>query len=442
VCHGTAGSAPDADAHPNRPAPRTCFGSLAAAAAVLAFTLNGCGGGSAGSAGVSAGAPSTAPGAAPAQLVLASGFTASVIANVPGARELAALPNGDLLVATAGSTIAIVPAAEAAGSAHAPQTFATIADDHASGIALGPDGNVYVGSQNAVWRIVYTGGASSGGAISRLASVRTGPVAPNSDGDVHLTTSVAVAGSTLFASVGSSCNACTEVDPTRASIQQMPLDGSGMTVKARNYRNAIALAVDPATGVLWAGGAGQDTLPAGHPLEKFDAVTAHAGVVNYGWPNCEDDLVPVAGAAAGACAGVTLPALVFPAYSTLIGATFYPAAASGAYAFPAAYRGGLFITMHGSWHVTTGDTAAAQPQVAFVPMHADTPATAVNWSEPAAQWQPFLSNFGTTTSNRIGRPTGIAVGSQGSLFVADDAFGNIYRIRPASTGAQTVKNHA
>lgn len=405
---------------------------------MLAFALGGCGGGST----VSANAPSTAAGAAPAQLVLAPGFTASVVANVAGARELAALPNGDLLAATAGSAIVIIPAAEAAGGAQAPQTFATIADDHASGIALGPDGDVYVGSQNAVWRIAYTSGARSAGAISRVASVRTGPVAPNSDGDVHLTTSVAVAGTTLFASVGSSCNACTEVDPTRASIQQMALDGSGMTAKVRNYRNAVALAVDPATGVLWAGGAGQDTLPAGHPLEKFDAITTHSGVVNYGWPNCEDDLVPVAGAPAGACTGVTLPALVFPAYSTLIGATFYPTAPSGAYAFPAAYRGGLFTTMHGSWHVTSGDVAAAQPQVAFVPMHADTPATAVNWSEPAAQWQPFVSNFGTTTANRIGRPTGIAVGSQGSLFVADDLYGNIYRIRPAGTGAQAVNKHA
>jgi glucose/arabinose dehydrogenase len=31
---------------------------------------------------------------------------------------------------------------------------------------------------------------------------------------------------------------------------------------------------------------------------------------------------------------------------------------------------------------------------------------------------------------RIGRPTGLAVGAQGSLFVADDTANQVYRIRP------------
>jgi len=45
--------------------------------------------------------------------------------------------------------------------------------------------------------------------------------------------------------------------------------------------------------------------------------------------------------------------------------------------------------------------------------------------------------FGTTANtNWTGRPTGIAVGSQDSLFVADDLNGVIYRIRPASSALQ------
>ena len=64
-------------------------------------------------------------------------------------------------------------------------------------------------------------------------------------------------------------------------------------------------------------------------------------------------------------------------------------------------------------------------------MNGDTPRAPVNWSNPSAQWTPFMSGFGTTANtNYIGRPTGIAVGSQGSLFVADDLNGVIYRIRP------------
>jgi hypothetical protein len=95
---------------------------------------------------------------------------------------------------------------------------------------------------------------------------------------------VAVANKRLYTSVGSSCNNCDpDLDATRATIQQADLDGSGMTVKARHIRNAIALAANPATGTLWAGVAGQDELPHGHPYEMFDPVTLHPGVVDYGW---------------------------------------------------------------------------------------------------------------------------------------------------------------
>jgi glucose/arabinose dehydrogenase len=199
------------------------------------------------------------------------------------------------------------------------------------------------------------------------------------------------------------------------------------------------LTADPSTGYLWAGGAGQDALPPGHPYETFDPVNAHAGIVDYGWPGCYDNALAVAGAAAGTCSAITVPELVFPAYATLIGAAFYPAAPSGRYAFPRPYRGGMFASMHGSWHVTTGGLSAAQPQVAYVPFTGGRPATAVDWQNPGAQWQPFLSDFGTTADNRVGRPTGVAVGAQGSLFVADDLTGNIYRIRPAAAAPQSLR---
>ncbi len=69
-----------------------------------------------------------------------------------------------------------------------------------------------------------------------------------------------------------------EVDPTRATVQRTALDGSGMATYATRFRNAIALAVNPATGTVWAGGAGQDTLPPGHPYEFIDALTSHPPV--------------------------------------------------------------------------------------------------------------------------------------------------------------------
>jgi glucose/arabinose dehydrogenase len=125
-----------------------------------------------------------------------------------------------------------------------------------------------------------------------------------------------------------------------------------------------------------------------------------------------------------------VPLVELPAYETPIGAAFYSSQASGAYVFPQAYRGGAFVAAHGSWHQVNGAYAAI-PQVVFVPMNAGTPQLPVDWSNPNAQWKPFLTGFQKSDGiTRIGRPTGVAVGSQGSLFVADDGAGAVYRIRP------------
>ena len=162
--------------------------------------------------------PPPAPAADPS-LHVPAGFLVSTIAHVGGARELAALPNGDLIVGTSGTTVAIIPNAESAGAAGTPATFATVGDAPAQGVAYG-GGFVFVATQHGVYRIPYASGAQSGTA-AKIASVRTGPVAPNSDGDVHITSSVGVSGSTLYVGVGSSCNACAETDPTRATVQRM-----------------------------------------------------------------------------------------------------------------------------------------------------------------------------------------------------------------------------
>ncbi|MGD0053368.1 MAG: hypothetical protein ABSD03_16305, partial [Vulcanimicrobiaceae bacterium] len=366
---------------------------------MLAVTAACSGGG--GSAGAPASAATPAPTSTPtptpgggatappanSSLLLPGGFAASVIASVGSARELAALPNGDLIVGTSGTTVAIVPGADGPGAAGTPGTFATISDAPVQGVAFGA-GYVFVATQHGVYRIPYTTGAQSG-TPQQIASVRQGSVAPNSDGDIHTTSSVAVTGTTLYIGVGSSCNACTEVDPTRATVQKMGIDGSGMTTQATQIRNAMALATDPVTGNVWAGGAGQDDLPEYHPYEYLDPVSTHSAPANYGWPQCEEDQVAYTSGAN--CSAQVVPAIEFPAYSTLIGAAFYPAAQTGAYVFPSAWRGGLFVSAHGSWHTPAGSSVPIDPpHVAFVPFSGAAPATAVNWSDPTTQWTDFF----------------------------------------------------
>ncbi len=370
------------------------------------------------------------PPAPDARLTFASGFYANVVATVGGARELAALPDGDLLVGTEGRSIAIVPGADGSGVAGAARTFVTLSEGPAASVIYAPNGAVYAATNTTIWRIPYTAGARSSASATAIARVRTGAIAPDSDGDVHVTTSLAASSTRLYAGVGSSCNACIEVDPTRATVLQMNLDGSGATNLTRRTRNPVALAIDPQTGSLWIAGAGQDALPKGHPYEYMDSPTLRGPAnIDYGWPECEEDHVPYNAlklSPAPNCANIVAPAVEFPAYSTLIGAAFYPSTQTGAYVFPAAYRGGIFVTSHGSWH----SNPSVPPRVYYVPMSGDAPSAAVNWNDPTVQSQTIVAGYGSTASTSyIGRPTGVAIGPSGSLFVADDATGNILRIR-------------
>ena len=248
----------------------------------------------------------------------------------------------------------------------------TINDSLADGIAFtAARCEIYVATQNHVWRIPYHGERKAS-QLHKIADVRTGPVAPGTDGDVHTTTSVAFTDGHVYAAAGSSCNAtmdngkqpCTEVDPTRAAVSIMKPDGSDFTQRAKRVRNAIALAVNPDTNSLWIGGAGQDDLASGHPYEYLDDLSAHPGDADYGWPVCEENHhVYWPGYH---CGKTVAPLVELPAYSTIIGATFYPLHQTGRYAFPSKYRGGLFAAAHGSWHTDRNGCNVDSPRVVFV----------------------------------------------------------------------------
>ena len=156
-----------------------------------------------------------------------------------------------------------------------------------------------------------------------------------------------------------------------------------MSTRATRLRNAIGLIVNPDTGTLWAGGAGQDNLPLGHPYEFFDAVTAARRRRRL-------RLAEVRGEPATPMARRRLLGTVAPhrRAARLLDdhrrASSIPTAQTGKHAFPAAYRG-LYLTGHGSWHMT-GNIYYTPPRVAFVAMNGDAPATPVDWSDPSKQW--------------------------------------------------------
>ena len=99
--------------------------------------------------------------------------------------------------------------------------------------------------------------------------------------------------------------------------------------------------------------------------------------------------------------------------------------------FPARYRGGAFIAWHGSWN------RAPLPQdgfqISFVAMG--------NTGLPAGDYEQFADGFaGERPIVGFGsvahRPTGLAVGPDGSLYISDDVGGRIWRVVYAGPGTE------
>jgi glucose/arabinose dehydrogenase len=157
---------------------------------------------------------------------------------------------------------------------------------------------------------------------------------------------------------------------------------------------------------------------------------------DYGWPECYFDgfqkklvLAPEfggdGGKAVGICAEKQAPVAFFPAHwapnALLI---------ENDPQFPAPYRGGAFVAFHGSWN------RAPLPQggynVVFQPM-ADGKASGdfIVFADgfAGAIKQPDKATF---------RPTGLAAGKDGALYISDDIRGRIWRVTYAGGTAPTA----
>ena len=199
--------------------------------------------------------------------------------------------------------------------------FATFDDRPMASVLLDGDA-LYAGGQFGVYRLPYRAGdRAARGTPQKIASVRPG------GGSGHSTTTLALSKGTLYASVGSSCNACDETDPTRATVQAMTPDGKNMHARAVDIRNAIALARAARQRRRVGGRRRAATISRTATRTRSSTTSARTpGTPDYGWLKCYDDRKPIGGAS---CANVVVPKVVFPAYDTPIGAAFYPADQQG-----------------------------------------------------------------------------------------------------------------
>lgn len=348
------------------------------------------------------------PGAA---LAVPKGFTATLFAEgLRHARELAAAPGGDIFLAEPNAgRVTVLRDADGDGRAEVVETFAE-GFSRPHGMAF-HGGHFYVADLNAVWRVAYRPGESrAAGPFQQM----TPPGALGGTGG-HWTRNLAIppAGGRLYVSIGSRGNLGEEALP-RASIQEFPISGGAGRSFATGLRNPVGIAFRPGTDELWAvvnerDGQGDGLVP--------DYLTDVREGGFYGWPyayigpNPQPDY---ADKRPDLVAKTLVPDLLFQSHSAPLGLAFY----SGTQ-FPPEYRDDAFVGLHGSWN-------AGQPVgyfVARVPF-AD--------GKPDGSYEVFASGFRIGGGDRAevwGRPVGVTVGADGSLFIADDVGNTVWRVK-------------
>jgi glucose/arabinose dehydrogenase len=391
---------------------------------------------------------------------LPAGFTATIFAdNLDRPRHIAVRDNGDVYIALRSGRQQIAPEDTEGGVAALRDTNADgVADvierfgrgDVDTGLAI-HDGYVYFSSSTAVYAMKLGDGLVPGGepelVVGGFADSGGGHTAKpmTFDGEGH-----------MYVQAGVPSNSCQQVDRTPGSPGLNPcpqLERYGgvwrFVASARDqdqatdgirystgHRNVVALEWNPVANALYLVMHGRDQLdslwPAYYtaaqrselPAEEFHVVAQND---DFGWPYTYYDQIrgermmsPEYGgdgktpAEAGKYKD---PLIGFPGHWAPNDLIFYTGAQ-----FPERYRNGAFIAFHGSWNREVQDGYS----VVFVPMTAD--------GKLAGQWEIFADDFESpapiaSPAEADHRPTGLAQGPDGSLYVTDDVGGRVWKIR-------------
>ena len=222
-------------------------------------------------------------------------------------------------------------------------------------------------------------------------------------------------GRKLYAGVGSLTNIADdgmEVEEGRAAIYELDLANGTNRIFAGGLRNAVGMAWEPTTSVLWTvvnerDGLGDETPP--------DYLTSVRDGGFYGWPYCYwgqtvDDRVPQDPAMV---AKAITPDYALGGHTASLGLCWLPSGTLPG--FP----DGMVIGQHGSWNRSKLSGYA----VVFVPFENGRP------SGPA---RDILTGFlAPDEKASYGRPVGVSLGPDGSLLVADDVGNVIWRVTGA-----------
>ncbi len=384
-------------------------------------------------------------------ITVPEGFRVVKVADSLGnPRHIAVTPGGGVYLKlrqlVEGQAILYLEDTDGDGKADTRQGFG---DFTGSGLAL--DGQyLYASSDQAVFRypLDANGRVAANTAPDTLV---TGLI----DRRQHATKSFTLDGKGhLYVNIGAYSNACQEQDRTLGSPGMMPcsiLDSAGgiwqfRTDKfqqtygdgvhyATGLRNVVGLDWNKADDALYVTQHGRDQLNTLFPdlydqeaSANLPAETLYklARGDDAGWPYIYYDhfqnkkiVSPEYGGDGKKTGGEDAldPLVAFPAHLAPNALLFYTGDM-----FPERYRNGAFIAFHGSWNRAPLEQKGFM--VAFVPF-AD--------GMPSGDWEVFADGFAGkdaiySPDEAVHRPTGLAQGPDGSLYVSDDAGGTLFRI--------------
>lgn len=344
--------------------------------------------------------------------IVPDGFSVALFAEgLVHARNMVQAPNGDIFIAEPNANrITVLRDTDADGVADDIFTYIdNLNMPH--GIAF-IDGAVLIGDKVGVRKYPYDADGSRTPSSSVLLTPLGALGAP--DTRFHWARNVAVHpdGSRFYVGVGSASNIGENPKPY-ASIQEFPITGGPGRTFASGMRVPTEVKFYPGTTDLYTvvnerDRQGNELVP-----DYFTRVPEGAF---FGWPYSYMGTNPQPGFAdkrPDLVATAIRPDVPFLAHSAAIDLEFYTAEQ-----FPKKFRGGAFVTLHGSWN-------ASQPRgyiLAYVPFKD---------GKPDGSYEVFATGFwnGDAEKSQVwGRPAGVLQLPDGSLLLSDDVGQTVWRI--------------
>lgn len=361
-----------------------------------------------------------------------SNFRIDLIAQIPKARQLAiADRDGVLFVATSSDKVYGVKLERdhlgrvSLKSGSTPRVVVS-GFDVAAGVAVDDaTGNLYVGCNDGVYRVPYA--VSSVKYMSSFATPeKILSLTPQTEMNRRV---LRLNGDRLYVAIGSGCDAC-EVNDPLGTISSFKYNAAteaeqDFRVEARGIRNSVGMAFHPVTNELWFTDNGRDIVNNDRPNDELNRVPASATNKNYGFPYCfEKDFPDPDFNSKGDCKSYVGAEHVLGSHVAALGMTFvsgknFPEAFRSKNMILIAERGSIKITSPTGYRIAMVDPTDASP----------------------ASYQSFASGFFNGTA--WGRPNDVHSMQDGSVLVADDLAGAIYRMyyfNPAEPNAASIES--